>query len=83
MSKWISVEERLPYDELVLVHAPSSDPALPLITVAMHTIRGWIIYPKAFAPAITHWMPLPPPPGPSVGWASDVPVHIEPEGESK
>ncbi len=49
-----------PHDGPCLVHAPS------LVTVAWHSDEfGWSLISPVWRKAITHWMPLPPPPEPS------------------
>lgn len=67
MSKWIPVTERLPdSDGLVLIFAPSADPGKPLMQSAWYDPHpdgiGWSFLPKNWINAITHWMPMPPPP---------------------
>jgi hypothetical protein len=62
---WIAVEDRLPDVEgKVLVHCRSADPDSPLITTAWyHPEEGeWTLMAAYWIPAISHWMPLPPPP---------------------
>jgi hypothetical protein len=62
---WIAVEDRLPEVEgKVLVHCRSADPDSPLITTAWyHPEEGeWTLMASYWIPAISHWMPLPPPP---------------------
>lgn len=70
MSKWISVNERLPKkDELVLAIA-NGKPANNITLVdayelGKYTDEGWIIdeWPEWRDAKVTHWMPLPEPPG--------------------
>lgn len=65
MSDWISVEERLPEEDgLVLIHTPSGDPDKPLVVTAWYdpSGRGWTQLPGQWIDAITHWQPLPEPP---------------------
>ena len=66
MNEWISVEERLPRVNRVIVWAESYDDR-PFM--AIHTSSGWYDledrdcdgdYPWVFG--VTHWMPLPEPP---------------------
>lgn len=70
MSKWISVKDRLPEDDdLVLVIASGKphenitlDNAIELATFSMD--EGWILemLPEWEDPKVTYWMPLPEPP---------------------
>jgi len=61
--EWISVDDHLPDDAAVIIHAKTMDEDKPLITVAWHESEfGWSLLPECFIPAITHWMPLPEPP---------------------
>lgn len=62
---WVFVEDRLPeHDGPHLVHAPSQDPAQPLLAIAWwHADRQeWSGLWHGWTAAITHWMPLPEPP---------------------
>ena len=65
MSAWISVKEKLPEkDGLVLVFAKSEDPRKPLICQAWFnpSNSNWSLLPEIWVDAITHWMYLPEPP---------------------
>ena len=58
MIEWISVKERPPKDnERVLAYRPNED-----ITCSMVLMWGWALR-SAAKRGITHWMPLPEPPG--------------------
>ena len=71
VTKWISVEERLPEDDVdVIVYAVSNNGGCAIaITFHTHTlygfnIEGWMPPWQYFSRnyTITHWMPLPKPP---------------------
>ena len=65
MTDWISVEDRLPEaDGLVLIHAPSvQEGILPYIDTAWYEkITGWCLIFKWQTRQVTHWQPLPEPP---------------------
>jgi len=64
MSKWISVKDALPVDAAVIIYAPSEDPENPLIALVWHDRPwGWSRIPDCWTQGITHWMPMPLPPG--------------------
>ena len=59
MSEWISVKERLPEDDdLVLVYHK----ALRYIDIGSVSLVRWDSTYSAICRATTHWMPLPEPP---------------------
>ena len=70
MSEWISVKDRLPEtNELVLVIA-SGNPEKNITLygaceLAEYDSGGWILemWPEWMGAVVTHWMPLPEPPG--------------------
>lgn len=64
MSKWISVKDRLPESEgMVLVYAKSQDPKTPLIVVTHYAPgEGFCGLVSVWADVVSHWMPLPAPP---------------------
>ena len=69
MSEWISVKDRLPEtDEMVLVIAsgkPKKNITLDrAYELAEYDPEGWILdmWPEWMGAVITHWMPLPEPP---------------------
>ena len=70
---WISVEDRLPEDNVdgetvlaVVSGKPRENIELigALMTAGYFTGEGWVIneYPEWENPTVTHWMPLPQPP---------------------
>ncbi len=63
-ARWIPVAERLPEKEgKYLVCCPSLDPGNPpLMCVWFDPDYGWYST-EMWAKAVTHWMPLPEPPG--------------------
>ncbi len=71
MSKWISVKDRLPEsNELVLVIAsgkPKDNITLygACELAEYYDSYGWILemWPEWMGAVVTHWMPLPEPPG--------------------
>ncbi len=64
MSEWVSVKERMPTDGYYLVHCPSADENMPLITTAWwnEESQRWDFLIDYWAKGITHWQPLPDPP---------------------
>lgn len=55
MSEWISVKDRLPEDDdIVLTYHPLAKDT----DIEITTLKGWSINPTI----ISHWMPLPEPP---------------------
>ena len=62
--QWVSVNDLLPVDNMVIVYAPSLDAESPLITTAWHDRAfGWSMIVDEWIKSITHWMPMPLPPG--------------------
>ena len=67
MSEWIESKYRLPPKTgTYLIYAPSADPNSPLIVSCWwedgtEFPKGWGLV-EVWRDAVTHWMPLPPPP---------------------
>lgn len=60
MSKWISVEDRLPsIGDFCLVYMPRKGTSITSTVSTQYTKYG---FERA---RVTHWMPLPPPPEPT------------------
>lgn len=59
MSKWISVEDRLPDEEYVLCYQGGSG-RKPNIQVGFRSLISGYWLPNLYN--VTHWMPLPEPP---------------------
>lgn len=61
--EWISVKDRLPNEEMVLVSAASVDAEKPYMSISYYDkTAGWCLVPMLWIDSITHWMPLPDPP---------------------
>ncbi len=70
MSEWISVNDRLPETEEIVLVTVSGCPHKNITLVCacelaeFNVHEGWILemYPEWENPIVTHWMPLPEPP---------------------
>ena len=63
--QWIECAKEMPKQcDKYLVYAPSADPTSPLIATVWYFTddKGWYGLIDYWLQAITHWMPLPPPP---------------------